>query len=268
LHADLDQATSRYAPISTAELRASSGTFFLLGHIHKPALIREQGGAQALYPGSPQALDPGEPGAHGVYIIDVRENQLEVRPIPLSTVRYERVQVAVDGIEKVEDVDAQIAHSVKQRLIEAVAESSELRHMSCRVQLVGATRLHRTLGLQLFDRAADLNLEHGNATASIESVNVATRPDRDLSVISEGSGSAAVIARLLQELEVAAVGEGSERLLTEAARLVREVERSGQYLEVLERPERDAEQRERYVRGELNRAASLLLDEMLAQKES
>ena len=61
---------------------------------------------------------------------------------------------------------------------------------------------------------------------------------------------------------------GSERLLAEAARLVREIERSGQYLEVLERPERDSDQRERYVRSELNRSASLLLDEMLAQKES
>ena len=268
LHADLDQTASRYGPISTGELRAQPGTFFLLGHIHKAALIREAGGAQAVYPGSPQALDPGEPGAHGVYLMEARENQLDIRAIPLSTVRYERVQVSVEGIERVEDVDAQIAHEVKHRLIESAAESTELRHMSCRVQLVGATRLHRTLGLQLFDRAADLNLERGNATASIESVHVATRPDRDLNVIAEGSGSAAVIARLLHELEASTMAGGSERLLAEAARLVREIERSGQYLEVLERPERDSDQRERYVRSELNRSASLLLDEMLAQKES
>ena len=69
LHADMDQATSRYAPVPQSSLRRQPLAAWLLGHIHRPTWIASSTEASILYPGSPQALDPGEPGVHGPWLL-------------------------------------------------------------------------------------------------------------------------------------------------------------------------------------------------------
>lgn len=267
LHGDLDQSRSIYAPIVRAELRRHPHVLFLLGHIHARSAINEANGARAFYPGSPQALDPGEPGSHGVEILEYGSGGFEARFVPVSSVRYEMVPVDISGMERREEVDVAIARAVTAVLEEAVTHDGALRQLRCRIRLMGETVLHSELDREVERRAGALELTRGAGRATVGRVEVATRPRRDLREIEAGKGVAAVVARLLVELESGESGPLADRVLADALLKAREVETARVYQAVLEaEPVPDGVRREE-AREMSVRAASVLLDRLLAQKE-
>jgi DNA repair exonuclease SbcCD nuclease subunit len=268
LHADLDQPRSRYAPVSLAELRPRAPALWLLGHVHASRLVEEPGSASVLYPGSPQAMDPGEAGAHGVWIAEIGPARTaSCRMVPLSSVRYEAVEVSVDGISEASEIDRRVVDAVRAGLRCAAEESAQLRYLSCRLRLVGRTSLHRALEERLRGVCDDLCLSHGEATAFVEEVEVRTAPERDLVALAGGKDAPAVLARLVAELTDAA--SGPDELLREATRRVDEVKRARPYLALVRDTddEREGGEEEIDVAAELREQAALLLDELLAQKE-
>lgn len=271
LHADLDQPRSRYAPVSLAELRPRAPALWLLGHVHAPRLMEEAGSASVLYPGSPQAMDPGEAGAHGVWIAEIGPGRCaSCRMVPLSSVRYEVVEVSVDGIADASEVDRRVVEAVRAGLKGAAEGAAQLRYLSCRLRLVGRTPLHRGLEDRLRGVCEDLNLSYGEATAFVEEVEVRTAPERDLVAIAGGQGAPAVLARLVTELASEKGAAGPEELLRDAARRMDEVKRARPYLALVRDAddEDDGADEEIDVAEELREQAALLLDELLAQKET
>jgi DNA repair protein SbcD/Mre11 len=267
LHGDLDQSTSRYAPISSADLRRYPGVFFHLGHVHSPRLVDEPGGARALYPGSPQALDPGEPGMHGVALLTLRGSRFEVAPVPLSTVRYEPLDVDLGSIERAEEVAPAIALAARARL-QAVAEGTgELRHLVLRPRLFGPSALHARLDARLLERtAAELELEHGGVTATLDGLILDTTPGVDLAELGRGHGPPAVLARLVARLDRGEIGPEEERLLGDAARAARRIDAALPYVD-LQVGSGDRGRPREEVLLEVRRSAMVLIGELLAQKE-
>jgi DNA repair protein SbcD/Mre11 len=264
VHGDLDQPNSPYAPVVLSDLRHRAATLWLLGHIHTPRLREHPGSASVLYPGSPQAMDPGEAGEHGVWIAEIGAARAATyRMVPLSTVRYEEVEVDVDGVERDPELDHRVTEAVRLRLETVAADSGPLRHLCCRVRIVGRTPLHRQVEHRFRDLCGDLELTRGEVSAFVESVEVRTRPSRDLDEVARGNDAPAELARLIRALENGDPESGYDRLLRESERLVGEVRRARPYVTLLD----DADAAGDIAAG-LQEQATLLLDELLAQKEN
>jgi len=259
LHADLDQPTSRYAPISLSELRRHSAVFFLLGHVHAPRLVEEPGGVRYLYAGSPQAIDRGETGAHGAWLITVRKPDLSVSPLSLSSIRYDVVQASAEGLTAASDIEGRVFAAIRDDLDLIASGSHPPLCVRYRVRVVGRSRFRQAIEARLNLYAEELELTIGSTTGSIESVVVETTTEHDLDAIESGIGAPAVVASLLKTASL------DERLSAELSRLVAEIHGSRSFAEVGGGQE-DLDRMEGGAMAELRRAASVLLDELLVQK--
>ncbi|MDB4951642.1 MAG: hypothetical protein JWM27_4291 [Gemmatimonadetes bacterium] len=265
LHGDLDQPASRYAPVGAGELRAAPVSFWLLGHLHGPKLHEHPGAATLLYPGSPQALDPGETGAHGAWMLELAPGRTpSVQHLPLSTVRYDAVEVDVTGAAHFDEMERRVAEGVRAH-VQRVAEGGcgPLRHLSCRLRVTGRTPLHRQIDARLRDRLHELAPEHGTVAARVEKLEVATRPTADLAELSRGNDAPGILAGFVLALDARALTEGHERLMGDLTARAMEVRRARPYQPLADPPLAPEHLRE-LARGQ----ALLLIDELLAQKEA
>lgn len=266
LHADLEQPNSSYAPVRIGDLRRQAVGFWLLGHVHAPALREEGGAATLLYPGSPQAMDPGEPGLHGVWVVEVEEGRrFRARHLPLSRVRYETVEVDLDGVEEPGALVSCVADALRGHLRDLVDEDcGPLSYLGCRVRLLGRTILHRSIE-KYIEEVQQLELTCGDTMAVVERVEVATRPSRDLEELSRGQGAPAVLARLTSALDAGVLDAEQERLVAEALRSGGAVRSASAYRELRDTSEADLSREE--TEDTLRSSAALLIDSLLAQKE-
>lgn len=265
LHADLDQPKSPYAPVRSDELRATPVSFWLLGHVHVPRLHRQPGGPPLLYPGSPQALDPGESGAHGAWMLELAPGRLPaVRQVPLSSVRYDVVEVDVTGATDPDALDRRVAEAVRAHTQRVVEEGcGPLRHLSCRVRVTGRTPLHHTLERRLRERLPELEPEHGDVRARVERIDIATWPTANLDALAATPDAPGVLARLVLGLDSGRLDAGQERLIAELSARAGEVHRATPY-QLLADPAPPPDE----LRALARRQAMLLLDTLLAQKEA
>ncbi len=203
LHCDLDARESRYAPVVGRTLAGSGPDAWVLGHVHKPRLDASAG-VPMLYPGSLAALDPGEPGRHGGWLLETGCGApARFRPIALSRVRYEDVDVALDGVDDEAAVRARVVGALRERLDAVVDEGcGPLEILSCRLRLGGRTPLHHRVSAAL-GRIEDLDLaERQGVRLSVQPrFDDDTAPALDLVELARGSDAPALLARLLLALE-------------------------------------------------------------------
>jgi DNA repair exonuclease SbcCD nuclease subunit len=265
LHADLEQPGSRHAPVALAALRALPVDFWLLGHVHRGARHDLPGTPSVLYPGSPQAMDPGETGAHGTWLVEVDAGgRFSTRHLPLSGVRYEAVDVDLEGVTEEAEVDRRVTDAVWAAARGVEEATGPLRILSLRLRLTGRTPLHRELPARS-ELATELEVEHGEILAVVERVEVATRPARDLEELARGQDAPAVLARLARGLERGTLDEEQRQLVLAAVGRAGEVRTARQYLRLAD-PAQGVEPAD--VAATLQEQAFRLLDELLAQKEA
>lgn len=134
-----DSVHKNYAPSTPAELQASPVHYWALGHIHKRSVNPMASGWWA-YPGNLQgrSVKASECGPKGVLIVEVDDDGrvLEPKFVDCSTVRFDRVSVAVDSVDTISELN----DVVNRRLAEAVASASGLP-LLVRVELTGSTDL-------------------------------------------------------------------------------------------------------------------------------
>ncbi|WP_373061679.1 exonuclease SbcCD subunit D [Gemmatimonas sp.] len=204
LHADLDQPQSIYAPVSLGELQARPMSMWLLGHVHAHALRTGYGKPPVLYPGSLQPLDPGEAGLHGAWLVELSMSEDPTpRLIPMASVRYETVEIDVSAATAIDELRALLIGRIQETAGIFRSESSKVQHLSARVRLVGRSALHGKLDHEAIEMTDYLNrdLDDGGAAVYVERVEVAIRPDRDLTALAVGAGAEAYLARMLIGLE-------------------------------------------------------------------
>ena len=141
LHCDRDAAGSPYAPVRSAELAQAPVDAWLLGHVHRPDRLAPP--RPIGYLGSLTGLDPGEAGPRGPWRLECVGPDLALEHLPLAPLRWEEVEVALDGIESAEEVHT-LAVSALDTLHERLAvERFRPRAVGCRLRFTGRTAHRR-----------------------------------------------------------------------------------------------------------------------------
>lgn len=201
LHCDRDQHASRYAPVTSAELAAAPVDAWLLGHIHKPDSLA--GDRPMGYLGSLTALDPGEPGAHGPWLLDYTpEGGLVIEHLPLAPLRWETVDVPLDGMDAPEDVHRRITDALDELHADISAASHHPDAVGCRVRLVGRTPYRQAVTRVLErDNPMGLTLHRGGIAYFVERWRNEALPAIDLTALAAGNDPVALLARKILALQ-------------------------------------------------------------------
>ena len=259
VHGDLDQAESDYAPLARAALVRPQVSGWLLGHIHRPALDRS-GGATTLYPGSPQPLDPGETGPHGPWLVTVRPGgAVEAHHRPLASVRYDAVEVDLDGAEDRGGVETALTAAVDDHLRAVHEDQPDAAHVVVDLRAVGRTAAFADV-VAVAGQLEGQQVPGPHATATVRRVAVDARPAYDLDVVAQRNDPAGAVAQLVLDVERG----GAPDLVAEAARSLRALD-GATGLAPLRRDPRPAAAPADEARERLAAQGLRLLDALLAQ---
>ncbi len=264
VHGDLDDAASRYAPLSLSRLTAQPVDGWLLGHIHKPRL-HAQGKPFVLYPGSPQALDFGESGVHGPWQFEVDAGRVEApRQVPMSCCRYDDVEIDLTGVSDDAGFESVVLGAVRDAEERMTLESGDrLQALSLRLRLAGRT--------PLFDRLAALSeplLEYTGSTRDvavrIDHVHQEVLPEIDLASLARGSTPLAVAAGLLHAVESTPETPAVQELVASVTDRMNDVGSGREYMAVADVPFADEHTARLLVREQLN----FIIGHLVQQQDS
>lgn len=278
LHADVDAASSLYAPARLSSLLDNKADFWLLGHIHKPTVYTDSSGdPRALYPGTPQALNRGESGAHGPWILTFEDNEPPaITHVPLSTIRYDDIPVFVDdSVTGESDLRGVIDRNLRrysESIADDYASGKTPDHVIARLIFEGRSPFH--IGLPSFiEKCREKLDELGPRLESVEPPIYARRfinrlrSEIDLESLASGSHLKGVLARIV----LSHSNEGAKtELLTQARAIIDSVDRSEPFspLQDNDRETNIATQsKDDLARRLIFDNASRLLEELMKEKE-
>ena len=129
-----------YAPCSVADLADTGLDYWALGHVHTRQVLRQER-PTVVYPGNPQGRHPNEPGARGVYLVEVDDYgavTLDFRST--DVVRWETLLLDIGG----SDTEQSLIDAANE-LAESVLEAADGRSVVARLTLTGRGPMHRWL---------------------------------------------------------------------------------------------------------------------------
>ncbi len=164
LHGELDTVESRYAPVDSRSLKAKNLDVWVLGHIHKPRQVQDHEPA-IFYPGSPHALSAKEPGKHGPQLLTINgKENITITPIPLSPVRYERLQLNVAEADSEETLREKLTSDIVDDAEEKLAELNQVENLIYDLYLDGRHRDHEDMNSWVAPMTGDYEREIGGGT--------------------------------------------------------------------------------------------------------
>ena len=189
-----DPQHDNYAPCSLTDLTAKGYDYWALGHIHRRDVLHRR--PWVVFPGNLQGRHVRETGPKGAALVTVRDGEAEVEWRDFDVVRWETLDVPVQGVEGLGDIGDAISAAVRPLL-----EEVEARLLVLRVRLRGRTRLHGQLlgdseGLLNEARAALLGLAGDGWVARVD---VETRPPTSAETLRARADAIGDLARLLDE---------------------------------------------------------------------
>ena len=229
LHCDRDAGASPYAPVTGLELERAGLDGWLLGHIHVPDELTAASANG--YLGSLTGLHRGETGARGPWLIDIGRGSIaEVAHLPLAPLRWQSLDVDLEGISEPEDA--------KGRLLEALrAFDEELANAAHRPDAVGLDI--RLCGRSRFGAAAAaefsgedrerIDTGTGSIHYFIESISADTRPEIDLEKLAERGDPPGLLAQRLLWLAEPEGHEERDRLVALARNRLRNESRNSRW---------------------------------------
>ena len=134
-----------YAPCSVADLQSAGFNYWALGHIHKRAVVKT--GCTIVMPGMPQGRDINEAGAKSVTLVTIADDRsVHIEEHVTSLAQFERVDLALTGIEDWRDLAGAVTTALEQ-----VREDAASEHLVARLRITGTTplawRIRRDLDL-------------------------------------------------------------------------------------------------------------------------
>ena len=223
LHCDRDAGPdSPYAPVGGQELEGAGLDGWLLGHIHLPDALSAE--SPSGYLGSLTGLDRGESGPRGPWMITVTGGRIaEIAHLPLAPLRWERLEVDLEGIGEPADAG--------ERLLEAVvALDGRVASLPLPPGAVGLSLIFT--GRTAFGSAAldEISEEDRNATYTgsagtryfIHRIQSDTRPEVDLEELAGRRDPVGLLAARLLWLERPEGDAERERLVGVSRRRLRE----------------------------------------------
>ena len=191
LHCDRDAGNSPYAPVGNQELQQAGLDGWLLGHIHKPDVLSVE--SLNGYLGSLTGLDRSEAGPHGPWLIGISGGRIEsVEQLPLARLRWESVDVELDGISEPADAKGCILTAL-QELDRQFTESSGFQGLVFAPDAVGVHIILRgrtrfgTVVLDEFSGTGEGVVHTGtdNRCYFIGRISADTRPEIDLEELAK-----------------------------------------------------------------------------------
>jgi predicted phosphodiesterase len=258
LHADLDAAASHYAPVRRAELRAAPVDAWLLGHVHAPSDLT---GPRPLgYLGALSPADPGEPGGHGAWRASVGEDGVRMEPVAVAPLRYDTVEVTLDGLERPGDALPRVLDALRDHA-SAVADGA-LRAALARLRLTGRVPRPDAIRRALAEEdPTGARLERDGVQISVHAWEARLRPAVDLAALAGSDDPVGIAARALGALRGGDEAARAELIEAGRSRLAEADGRTA--FAALGPTERD----EAEVAARLERAAERVLEALLAQRE-
>jgi len=234
LHADLDNPTSNYAPVSLDELQEKQVAIWVLGHQHIPHHEERAGRPHVLYPGSPQAMHPRESGPHGPWILQLDgRDRVSATQLPLSSVRYDTCRVSAEGCgdgEEVFDALVQAAQDFNDTL-QTLQDPPRLALL--RFIIEGRSELsQQLLSLPEFAKAGSRPLCGRDTDIYAEKLLDATQPAFDLAQLAGQKDPVGAVAGLLLDLEAETPAPETEALIKECIARTQAVHGSISYSDI------------------------------------
>ena len=260
LHCDRDASGSPYAPVRSAELASAPADAWLLGHIHKPDTLHPP--RPIGYLGSLTGLDPGEAGRRGPWLLDCSGPELAIEHLPFAPLRWEEVEVAVDGLKVAEDVHGLVIASLDALHERLVREHFQPRAVGCRLRLTGrGWRAREIEHVLVADSPRCLLHSRDGVVYFVHEWRMEVTPAADLDDLARGTDPPALLARKIICLR--GPDSAQRQTLVDGARRRLEAHRRGSRLRALATAEPLSDE---VLAGLLERAALAALDELLAQR--
>ena len=206
LHADLGASGGHYAPIKQSELDDTGYDIWLLGHIHKPSLNWPPTSASRRvsgYLGSLMGLDPSETGPHGPWLLTVSSNgKLNLEQIPLAPVRWECLEVSVNGLKHVEDVPDRILGEAEKYIGQLAQAGFPLLALGLRISLTGTSAQYEEIRAWIAGGEwQTISRNVNGTTVFLSKITDSMKLQLDLEEIAKADDPAALLAQHLLILE-------------------------------------------------------------------
>ncbi|NBC27237.1 MAG: DNA repair exonuclease [Bacteroidetes bacterium] len=266
LHGDLYDQKSHYAPVNLNHFPAGLPHAWVIGHIHKPEIIRQHD-PLVFYPGSPQALSAKEPGVHGPFVLTLEAGNASAVQAGLSPVRYQSLVVDITGMEGESDF--------RNRLTQQVAEDTEnradeLENVSRLIYDIELTGSHSSLSaMETWAQFADQFEQEiiSETVVTIRKVENRARPSiENLEELAHQPTPPGIVAKAILDLEAGRTSPFLETLVAKMKEKIGSANRSGTY-QPLKRFEEQMDETDVSARELLLRESRQFLGELISQKE-
>lgn len=205
-------ADSRYAPLYKERmLDISHVDAWLLGHIHKPELLRADN-PLILYPGSPHALNPKEQGAHGPYLLTVEGSSIQCDQLSFSPVRYEKINIDISNCLTPAEVKELIYRQLN-RQTQQLEQTINLQYIVYDILLTGEYNNTNDLNA-LQDQLAEFSYI-GLHKVSVRSLNYDTQPRIRIEQYTSDPSYMGFIAKAIIALENGVSDDFTDKLVAE-----------------------------------------------------
>lgn len=263
LHGEVDVPDSKYAPLSFDHLKELPVDAWILGHIHKPFEFQEKNPFIA-YTGTPHALNPGEPGIHGPLLLEVTGKQdIRVKRVPLSPVRYEKLRIDVSGAEDEESFRNMVSSGLLDHAQNHLEELEGVAYLLYDIELTGQSSQASRIDVwkhQVMDYATEM--ETGTRVSVRKVLNQVQPQVQNLEDLAQNASPAGKLAETILAIQNGQSTRFLDKLMKEWYMQVNKIDSASAYHPLRKenrlRQKTEEEARE-YILEECNRLLGVLL---------
>ncbi len=214
LHADFSALTSQYAPVQEKDFLNKNMDAWVLGHIHKPALLSDSA-CKILYPGSPHAMSAKETGKHGPVLLTIHDkNNIQHQWLDFSPVRYESCSINTGTPASLIEIRSQIVTSLKQKAGDIQNETPQVRYLVYDVEITGKFNNINQIQQLREEIISETIIENHNLTLSVRKIDNKLKPMVDkLEELAKQTSPAGIIADTILNLEQGNITTFAENLI-------------------------------------------------------
>lgn len=280
LHADLDAAASRYAPVAGAALAATGYAGWYLGHVHRPD--EPTGDGSPFYLGSLTGLDPSETGRHGPVLVRIGGGRPEATRLPLAPLLWLGTSLDLgDAREPARDLPQLVRAALEDAVLALDGGPGQALAVGVRLALRGAVAEPAAVrrAAAALTENQDAWLRVGAASCFLEKLEVEVGQRLDLAALAGTADAAGLVARRILALEGAAAVPGIDdpgawraALLREARAHLAEVDAQPAFAALAAAADRDTDRNADQnadndaARREALTAARVVLEHLLATR--
>lgn len=268
VHGDVDTLNSKYAPISLNNFLNTSVDAWILGHIHKPQILRSSTPI-VYYPGSPHALSAKEQGVHGPILLTVQpQRDIVIEEIPLSPVRYETLSVDITDKNNEEEVRNAITSKLYEDAHSKDADLENVSYLVYDVVLIGNHSNIREVEMWVkFINDYELEISTTETLVLVRKTELDIQPQvTNMEELAKESSPAGVLAKWIIALKNGESTEATKRLLQKWGSVHSSITQASTYqpLRTTDRFEPEQQQdKKQYILNECKR----ILTELISQQE-